>query len=174
MSSALLYRPTSGDELLAEIPNASVIGYSDFASRGHLPPLPCFLLYELAPAVGHWCLIHEAVDEKGAPCLEFFDSYGGFPDTQLSFVPEGFRRQSGQDHTRALAALQRGSEMTGLPLAFSPARLQQGGQIATCGRHCVMRASMPWVSAEAYARALLGLARDNGLTPDELVSHVAV
>lgn len=169
----LIYRPTSGEELVAEIPNASVIGYSEFAARGRLPPLPCFLLYELSPGVGHWCLIHEALDEHGSPCLEFFDSYGGFPDTQLKYVPKKFRSESGQDHTRALAALKRGSEVTGLPLAFSPARLQQGGRVATCGRHCVMRASMPWLSAEAYASALLGLARANGITADELVSGVA-
>lgn len=159
----------SGEDLLREFPEgASVAPYTEFARMEVLPVLPLFLLYELEPGFGHWVLLHEAVDRDGEPCLEFFDSYGLFPDREQSWVPAAFRRLSGQDapHMRRLLAATSG------PLAYSPAKLQgEDPRIATCGRHCVMRAKMSHLSAEKYASALKAVARMLHTTPDHLVAE---
>ena len=158
-----------GDELLREFPEgASVAPYTEFARMEVLPVLPLFLLYELEPGFGHWVLLHEAVDRDGAPCLEFFDSYGLFPDHQQEWVPPAFRKISGQDAPHMLKLLAR----THGELAYSPAKLQgKDPRIATCGRHCVMRAKMPNLSAETYGAALKAVARMLHTTPDHLVAE---
>src|SRR6185437_15941702 len=57
------------------------------------PNRAAIILYETEPSYGHWC----ALFEVSSTMLEFFDSYGGKPDSQLSMVPAHFRQQSGQD-----------------------------------------------------------------------------
>jgi hypothetical protein len=57
------------------------------------PHKAAIILYETEPSYGHWC----ALFEVSPSMLEFFDSYGKGPDTQLSMVPAHFRVHSGTD-----------------------------------------------------------------------------
>lgn len=91
----------------------------------------CVLLFEAKPKYGHWvCLI-----KKGNE-VEFFNSYGGFPDDSLKYIPKQFAEQSNQN-----------IPYLSLLLFESPYKLyynefqfqKHKKDIKTCGRHCVVR-----------------------------------
>lgn len=82
---------------------ASIVLYRNIHKAGQIEELfqgqnACVILYESSPRNGHWvCLTirHRAANKK--PELEFFDPYGGFPDTQLQHIPKEFAKESFQD-----------------------------------------------------------------------------
>jgi hypothetical protein len=54
------------------------------------------ILYETEPSYGHWvAMLKEPGNREGV--VEFFDSYGMKPDSEIKFVPAYFRKISGQN-----------------------------------------------------------------------------
>ena len=61
------------------------------------------ILYEKRPKNGHWvCLIRYI--NNGVPTIEFFDSYGIFPDKEKKYISDSFLLESDQKKN-TLAAL---------------------------------------------------------------------
>jgi hypothetical protein len=68
--------------------------------------------------------------------IEFFDSYGGKPDSQLKWVNQSRRHQLGITDKY----LSRLLDNTDLPVIYNKVKYQDGDpDVTTCGRHVVWR-----------------------------------
>lgn len=137
--------------------------YRDLAKCQILPALPLFLLYETSPNRGHWTLIDETPEG-----IEHFDSYGLMPDKELAFVPEPFRAASDQLHTHLLRLLL----ATGRPIVYNHHKFQAGGNIATCGRWCILRHMLRDLTTNQFIKAIGGGVRAFEMAPDQLAVYL--
>ena len=102
--------------------------------------------------IGHWCgLLRFSPND-----IAFYDPYGGFPDSQLNYIPMCYRRATNQviHHMKRLL-----HDSPYLRLHYNPhrhQRMQEG--INTCGRHVAMflRAEC---DPEIYDKILKGFQR---------------
>ena len=119
---------------------ANIIVYPDLNQYSSLDQIlepygACFLLYEVKKNYGHWCCLFKTLDEQG-PLIEFFDSYGGFPDSQREFIPYHFRMESGQ----AIPFLSYLMLESPYELSYNQYRFQKlKDNIKSCGRWCALR-----------------------------------
>lgn len=102
--------------------------------------------------IGHWCgLLRFSPND-----IAFYDPYGGFPDSQLNYIPMSYRKATNQDsvwpHMKRLL-----HDSPYIRLHYNPYRHQQMQEgINTCGRHVAMflRAAC---DPEIYNNVLNGL-----------------
>ena len=119
----------------------NVLEYGDLAHMDDIDQAlgehgAAIILYETRENYGHWC----ALIRTSPISLEWFDPYGGAPDSELQFVPDYFRHESHQDypHLTALIANSRYRMCE-----FNDIRLQQFKRdVNTCGRWCGLRVAM--------------------------------
>ena len=92
----------------------------------------CILLFPtVSPTSGHWCCLLRKKDR-----VEFFDPYGDPPESQLDDLPPSYLERLDQA-TPYLANLLKTSKV---PVYFNTHAFQKlRGDVATCGRHCVVR-----------------------------------
>lgn len=127
---------------------ANIIVYPELSKYNNLDEIfypydICFILYETKLHYGHWCVIFKLNDKE----IEFFDPYGGYPDTQLKFIPENFRIISNQDipHLSYLMFF------SPYELSYNQYRFQKYRKdIKTCGRWCSVRALFRRLSLEEF------------------------
>lgn len=117
----------------------------------------CFLLYEMKPNYGHWCLIFKRSDSV----LEFFDPYGEYIDDELLYVPREFRNMSGQGfpHLSKLLYNYKGK----IEYNEFPFQSEEKG-IRTCGRWCVVRLWYRWLNLEQFKDLFLSSEGDKIVT----------
>jgi hypothetical protein len=114
-----------------------------------------------SPTSGHWtCLINRPNS------IEFHDSYGDAPDTaQKGGMSKGRLEMldiEKPDLTRLLRA-------TGKPVYYNHHQFQkESPNIATCGKHCVVRLLYAPYSLDKYASII----KKSGMSADEFVSGV--
>lgn len=152
-------KPTSGRELL-ELVNyeANVISYRDLHKFDSLEELmdgyKCtFLLFEVKPHTGHWTMLVKL--DNGD--LEFFNSYSGYPDVSLSFIPKEYRKISNQliPYLSYLFYTYPGD------IVYNQYKFQKSGaKYKTCGRHCVVRYWNKHLSIEDYYDLLTDITSD--------------
>lgn len=105
------------------------------------------ILYETEPNYGHWVALFTAGDHM----LEFFDSYGYPPDSQLKMVPAGFRGNSGQDGPYLSELIKRSGRFT--HVIYNNVRLQKTGPgTSTCGRWCALRVCCRNIPLKTFQR----------------------
>lgn len=155
--------PTSDQEIRDACPGISTWVYKDFALMARLPPTPFALLYETEPGYGHWVGVLETPEG-----LLHFDSYGLKPDAELRWVPKRYRKAFGSASPHLVRMLLE----DGRPVNYSQHRLQGRGKIATCGRWVVARCRNQGLTSDQFARGMKDLARDMGLTPDQLTTRM--
>jgi hypothetical protein len=153
------YVPSSRDEHL------NIYLRSDLKDLKKLPSRPFIILYETTPSNGHWVLVHDTIDGKDKPCIEFFDSYGSAPDTQQKFISRQFADL--KDPTVNLLRLLWND--TGGRVIFNDHRLQ-GPSTYTCGRHCMARLIGGKMDIDAYVARVRKIGTAMRMTPDELVA----
>lgn len=91
----------------------------------------CVLLYESKLNYGHWVCITRYDNH-----LEFFDSYGSFPDSQIERLPKSFAKESGQDR-KILSNLLLKCDYT---MSYNEFPFQKhSNDVATCGKWVVLR-----------------------------------
>jgi hypothetical protein len=102
----VIEEPMGDDDIRKYFPNAKIITYSslnDFNDINELLPKDkdyTFLLIEDSPNKGHWVCV-----SKYGDVVEFFDSYGGQPDSQLKWNSKEKNNQLGHQsaiHRQAL------------------------------------------------------------------------
>ena len=107
-----------------------------------------FLLYETQPDYGHWVAVIKRQGDNG-PEIEYFDSYGGYVDGTLKYVPKYFRKVSGQNFPH-LSALMYNSPYD---LAYNQYKFQKhGANIKTCGRWSALRIIFRDLPLETFKR----------------------
>lgn len=97
----------------------------------------CIILIETEPHFGHWICLKKT-RKDGRTILSFFDSYGGFPDTQKKYVNKDFLLKSGQYYDKIRELMYIAAKRYKYILEFSQKKLQniRNPQIATCGHWC--------------------------------------
>lgn len=129
--------PMGDDDIRFYFPSAKIIKYADLARYPTFEKLLpkdkdfSFLLLENSPNKGHWLGLLKYNDTA-----EVFDSYGGKPDSWLSWNSKDENQELGQDSkelTRLLKTFKG-------KVVYNPIKYQgEGNDINTCGRHCTLR-----------------------------------
>lgn len=112
----------------------------------------CVVLYQKSPIDGHWVVIN-----KRKNCIEFFDSYGMFPDDQLQYA-------SYPGKEKVLLKLLEESPM---PVSWNPYKLQsEERNINVCGRWCVLRVALAKIPLVDFVKMFIG----GEMKPDDYVT----
>ena len=85
----------------------------------------------------HWiCIIRYL--KNNIPTLEFFDSYGFFPDDEKKLINKDFLRSTNQRYNKIAELLLEASNR--YTIEFNDYKLQKkSSDLATCGRHVISR-----------------------------------
>lgn len=119
-----------------------------------------FILYEIRPKYGHWCVIC-----RTPSTVYFFDPYGMFPDDQLQYTPDLFRMTHGMDRP-VLTQLLIESPMN---VRYNQHMLQNpdNPSVATCGRWCALYALLyQYISIDEFA----DIFQSSGMDPDDAIT----
>jgi len=119
-----------------------------------------FLLFETKQNYGHWtCIINH--DDR----IEFFDSYGIFPDKERKYTNIEFRKQNNMMLPHLTALLYNSNKQ----IEYNDHKLQDMSKrnIQTCGRWCAFRYLCKDINIDSFARFFKN---NKKYTPDELVT----
>lgn len=127
-----------------------------FDSKGR-----CILLYPNAAInAGHWCCLIRRPDS-----IEFFDPYGDKPEEQKNGLSRT-RLQELEIHEPYLMRLMRNKR---IPIFYNKLGFQQkNDDVATCGRHCVVRLLYSPYDLDTYHQII----KKSGLSPDSFVTGI--
>lgn len=133
----IIEEPMGDDDIKHYFPGAKIITYSqlnDYQNLEDLLPSDkdyAFVLIEESPNKGHWVAV-----SKYGDTAEFFDSYGGQPDSQLKWNSQDKNKQLGQSQKKLTELFNR----FGGKVVYNPVKYQGGSSdVNTCGRHCTFR-----------------------------------
>lgn len=124
------------------------------------------ILVESKDNSGHWVMLI-----RDGNRIEQFDSYGCPLETELNFISSAMNRmlgQSKQEFHQLMRTIDEDDE-----LVYNKSRLQaEDPNIATCGRHCCLRALMHNLgySLEEYLQFLEDHREETGLPIDVIVA----
>lgn len=106
------------------------------------------ILYELIDSLGHWvCLIR-----RGKNSVEFFDSYGGLPDSQFKYIHKDFKTNDYGTYPLLTAMLYE----SGYKIYYNDVKLQSPDpKVATCGRWCCLRCLFSDLNEYEFSRMWL-------------------
>lgn len=167
----VIEEPMGDDDIKKYFPSAKILTYSqlnDYETLDDLLPGDkdfAFLLIEDSPNKGHWVCI-----SKYGKIAEFFDSYGGKPDSQLSWNSAGKNRQLGQGKKKLTEMF---NNFDGR-VVYNPIEYQEdGGDVNTCGRHCTFRIlnMKQGKNLEDYYSHMKQLKSNMGKNYDEIVAN---
>jgi len=151
----------SDSEIERYIPN--IITYPELE---HVNPekllkhLPVAILYMNAPNHGHWTLLHRTPEG-----IEFFDSYGFKPDTEMTSGLIGEEYKEPPYLARLLYQLSGKYKINYSPYHFQA--MKQG--VNTCGRWIILRNNYSKIGIDDFKAAVDRVSGDTGISPDELV-----
>ena len=123
------------------------------------------VLVEQKDNSGHWVMLL-----RDGNRIEQFDSYGVTLETELNFVSQAMNRMLGQSKQEFHTLMKTIDDED--ELVFNKSRLQsEDPTIATCGRHCCLRALMHNLgySLEEYLQFLDDHHEETGLPIDVIV-----
>ncbi len=162
--------PMSDDEIKKYLPTTPIIMYNELPKFQNIEDILkkdgdcCVLMYQDSPNSGHWCGLLRQPKR-----IEFFDAYGKYPDTELSWVASGERKELGIDG-KYLSNL---FNKTPIKIVFNTEPYQkQGNEIATCGRHVVFRILNKNLPLGKYHKMIRDKTKKLGIDYDALVSKV--
>jgi hypothetical protein len=165
--------PLGDDDIRKFLPSSKILKYSDLSKYSSLDSLLtkpkdfAFVLYEDSPNQGHWTCISRP-NEASA---EFFDSYGGSPDSQQKWVPLPDRQKLGEGRPY----LSRLLDNCPHEVVYNPVKYQKDGSgINDCGRHCVNRVGcmLKGMDLADYYKFMKRLRKKSGMDYDEIVSSL--
>lgn len=154
------------DALSQWLPGSFVLTYDELSKFKDLDELlgerkQAVILYLMKEHFGHFTCIF-----RRGRSIEVFDSYGVKPDDELDYIPNYFRRTSGQQVAH-LSYLLYHSPYT---IHFNDHKLQKRDpSVATCGPHCIVRLAYKHLSCDRYA-AMLQASGD----PDAVVAQAVL
>lgn len=123
-------------------PGTKVKKYSDIMSARDVNSLLgkrgfCIFLLETSKDFGHWMCLKKT-KRRGKTIISFFDSYGGFPDSQKRYVNANYLIRSKQNYNKIRVLMREAAQRYDYILEYSERRLQNfnTSKIATCGYWC--------------------------------------
>ncbi|SRR6266568_482033 len=123
----------------------------------------CVLLFEAKKNYGHWCCLWKLDSNT----VSFFNSYGGYPDDSLKYIPEHFARISNQDYPYLSLLL----DESPYDLTYNERKYQaKGSNIKTCGRHCAVRLICRHMTDDEYYKFISYFCKKYKIDADEFVT----
>ena len=135
--------------------------YDQFFNSDNMQ-LPCIILYEMIPGLGHWSMLH-FINNNGKKCIEFFDSYGMTPDKALKIFDN---KKYNPKVVKYL--MNQNKEIEYSPYCFQA----ENDNIMTCGRHCIVRHIFKNYNCKQYYDAMKKTSQDTDLDFDQIVSII--
>lgn len=139
------FEPISGKQIHDFIPDAKIIEYlRELESYNTIDELlapnnKVVILYNSAEDFGHWVALF-----KYNNTIQFFDSYGTFPDDQRKYTPKEFLKKFKQiPHLTKLLLQHNG------PVRYNQYRLQDS-KSQTCGRWVILRLMFPELNEDEF------------------------
>lgn len=123
--------------------------------------------YLSSPDYGHWvCLFYD----RPANIINFFDSYGGEPDSQLKYIPRDFRLMSNQDYPYLLKLLfDWANKKNGPKIEYNYIKLQNK-KATTCGRWIGLYLSIcDLIFIDQFGQLIKKISHMTNLDPDQIV-----
>jgi hypothetical protein len=137
------------NEDMTKFSNCQLLLYEDLAKYGSiddvLNPAGCaIILYQINKNFGHWIVINKNDDNQ----IEFFDSYGGKPDSQLKYAK--YNKKYNNPYLTMLLL------NSPYEVIYNPYKLQSKGfNMNTCGRWCTLRLHMRHIPVCKFAQMFL-------------------
>jgi hypothetical protein len=123
----------------------------------------CFILVETKRNSGHWIAVLK-LDKNN---IEVFNSYSGFIDMELNYVPQNLQKVLNEDYPHLTALLLKSK----YNIHYNDHPFQsKSDNIATCGRHCIVRALNRKMDIDEYDKFI----KSQELKPDEFVTAVTL
>lgn len=120
------------------------------------------LLYLTSGSYGHWTVCFMYPDNR---TVEFFDSYGYFPDSEMSFIPKDIQKEYKENFPYLCKLLLN----SGYKVVYNNNQLQSKKDgINTCGRHVVSRLMYRDVPIEDYVKMI----KNSGKSADDFVTKI--
>jgi hypothetical protein len=163
-------KPMGDGDIRTYFPNAKIILYKELNDMEHIDELLpndksyAFILIEDSPNKGHWVCVDKLNEE-----INFFDSYGGAPDSQLKWTSMENRKELGQADKKLTQLF----KSSGYKVNYNPFKYQEkGDDIQTCGRHCCMRIKqlMDGKDLDGYHAFMNKTKKSTGMDYDEIVA----
>lgn len=127
----------------------------------------CVLLFEARPNYGHWCCLWK-LDKN---TVSFFNSYGGYPDDSLEYIPEHFAQESNQNKPYLSILL----DKCPYDLTYNEYAYQKKGKnIRTCGRHVCVRLFCRNLGDDEYHDLIMHFVKKYNINPDEVVTLLTI
>jgi hypothetical protein len=159
--------PISNKDILNKLKGqTNIVFYEDLYKYTSLEQLlkndSVVILYKSLPNFGHWtCIIRNKYG------IEFFDSYGNFPDDLKKNINKEFLQLSNQWYNYLVDLLINDSNK--YKIHYNNYKLQgKKNNAATCGKHVIMRILNKHLSTDEYNKWIRSF---KGYNPDEVVSY---
>lgn len=115
---------------------------------------------------GHWAAM---IIKPKIKQIWYFDSYGYFPDDQLSKIPIFYRNKTGQDHRDIGVFLFIAIRMHKFKVHYNDIQLQNfNSSITTCGRYCGLFLRKGW-APERFVDSILDYSNFYNISPDKAI-----
>jgi hypothetical protein len=168
--------PLDDAEIRHYLPDVKILKYSELTNYTDIAQiLPqqidyCIILYLDSHNTGHWVALL-----RYGKTIEFFDSYGGKPDSQLKWVNCSERARLGVA-IPFITRIFNKAVADGYNVIYNPKQYQKTNKsIVTCGRHCVLRILKlirERYTLRDYYRYLTKLKKEYRMPYDEIVSSI--
>jgi hypothetical protein len=167
----VIEEPMGDDDIRKYFPNAKILTYSqlnDYDTIEDLLPSDkdfAFVLIEDSPNKGHWVAL-----TKYGNTTEFFDSYGGQPDSQLKWNSKDKNKKLGQSQKKIVDMFNK----FGGRAVYNPVSYQSNNEdVNTCGRHCTFRIlnMKQGKDLDDYYKYMKQLKSHSGKSFDEVVAN---
>ena len=124
------------------------------------------ILYMTGEGYGHWVALFKT--DNGP--IEFFDSYGYFPDSELKFTNPEYNSHMIIEYPFILKLLYD----TEYPIEYNEHKYQSKKDgISTCGRWCAFRIRYKWMSNDEFFNFIKRLSKYfNIKDKDELIAEI--
>lgn len=122
----------------------------------------CVLLFEAKAGYGHWVCLwkHEGK-------ISFFNSYGGFPDDSLEYIPAHYAKLNNEDYPYLSLLLYNSP----YELTYNEHQYQKRDKdVKTCGRHVAVRLFAKHLTDEQYYKYVKFFCKKYNISPDEFVT----
>jgi hypothetical protein len=123
----------------------------------------CVLLFEAKKRYGHWCCLWKLNNKT----VSFFNSYGGYPDDSLDFIPEHFAKVNNEDYPYLSLLL----DKSPYKLTYNEYAYQKhDNDIKTCGRHVCVRLWCRDMNDDQYHKYISMFMKKYNIDADQFVT----
>jgi len=173
-------KPLTDLDIKKYLPDTPIMSHQDLKNYNSIDQLlpnqkdDIIIIYEAKPQFGHWVLLSKYIDkDTHKPTIQYFDSYGNQVDEPLKWIDKKYENKI--DDTPYLTKLLTNAQNK-YDIIYNSKDFQvEKDNIATCGRHCVLRALTILNDNQGlsdYIKMMNTLKQVTGFNYDDIVSAI--